>query len=41
MFPGDRGKRLLENTVINGDRVFLESNEGGIRGDMRYAAESI
>ena len=25
------------NTVINGDRVFLESNEGGIRGDMRYA----
>ena len=26
-----------KNTVINGDRVFLESNEGGIRGDMRYA----
>lgn len=25
------------NTVINGDRVFLKSNEGGIRGDMRYA----
>lgn len=26
-----------KNTVINGDRVFLESNEGGVRGDMRYA----
>lgn len=26
-----------KNTVINGDRVFLESNEGGIRGDMLYA----
>jgi sugar/nucleoside kinase (ribokinase family) len=26
-----------KNTVIDGDRVFLESNEGGIRGDMRYA----
>lgn len=25
-----------KNTVIDGDRVFLESNEGGIRGDMRY-----
>lgn len=25
-----------KNTVIEGDRVFLESNEGGIRGDMRY-----
>ena len=26
-----------KNTVIDGDRVFLESNEGGVRGDMRYA----
>lgn len=25
-----------KNTVIDGDRVFLESNEGGIRGDLRY-----
>ena len=25
-----------KNTVIDGDRVFLESNEGGIRGDIRY-----
>ncbi|MBQ7758651.1 PfkB family carbohydrate kinase [Anaerotignum sp.] len=25
-----------KNTVIDGDRVFLESNESGIRGDMRY-----
>lgn len=25
-----------KNTVIQGDRVFLESNEGGIRGDHRY-----
>lgn len=25
-----------KNTVIDGDRVFLESNEGGIRGDHRY-----
>ncbi|MBM6830240.1 carbohydrate kinase [Anaerotignum lactatifermentans] len=25
-----------KNTVIDGDRVFLESNEGGIRGDYRY-----
>ena len=26
-----------KNTVIDGDRVFLESTEGGVRGDMRYA----
>ncbi len=26
-------------TVIEGDRVFLGSNEGGIRGDMRYVLD--
>ena len=26
-------------TVVNGDRVFLGSNEGGIRGDARYVLD--
>lgn len=26
-------------TVVDGDRVFLGSNEGGIRGDMRYVLD--
>lgn len=33
-FIGENGSS--KNTVIDGDRVFLESNEGGIRGDHRY-----
>lgn len=28
-------------TVVDGDRVFLGSNEGGIRGDARYVLESL
>lgn len=27
------------NTVIDGDRVFMDCNEGGIRGDMRWALD--
>ena len=26
-------------TVVDGDRVFLGSNEGGIRGDARYVLD--
>lgn len=35
--PGENGASA--NTVIDGDRVFLWSNEGGIRGDMRYVLD--
>ena len=27
------------NAVVNGDRVFMDCNEGGIRGDTRYALD--
>ena len=32
--PGENG--WSRNTVVDGDRVFLDYNNGGIRGDVRY-----
>lgn len=34
---GENGAACV--TVVDGDRVFLGSNEGGIRGDMRYVLD--
>ena len=34
---GENG--AARTTVIDGDRVFLGSNEGGVRGDMRYVLD--
>lgn len=36
---GENGAARVTVNPDNGDRIFLGSNEGGIRGDMRYALD--